>query len=124
MRQTYQLSELPGLNHNPVAGVVVIDQSSEKGFINMGVVVGVSILKNTTTDEQSLVTDVTYNTITSSTRFSPGDCYIVTLPVDWLVQNSDFPVIDSVCSLCGMSFPRKDLEKNRCKVCRDKPQRS
>jgi hypothetical protein len=123
MKHTWTISELTGLNKALSLGEYIEDE--ERYFTTKGVVTGVSLLTNVDTGISSLVTSATETKVGAvGVTFQPGDFYIVTLASDYTMQNSDGPLIEIECSLCGFSYPSKELTNGRCKVCIDKPFRS
>lgn len=118
MRVTREVSDLTGFNESPIAGQFIT--SSERDFVNRHVVAGVSVLYNKTTGLSAVVSNVTATRIDATgLDFKPGDLFLVTLSTDWLVQNSDGPVVDVECKRCGWSYPSDELVNGRCKTCVD-----
>jgi hypothetical protein len=123
MKHTWTIDQLSGYNRSQTNGEFIEDFNRE--FSTKGVVNGVSILYNKETNESGLVTTVTDDRVDAlGVKFKRGDPYVVTLATDWTMQNDDGPLIEVECSICGFSYPTKDLTRGRCKTCIDKPQRS
>ena len=118
MKHTVEVSELSGHNESPVAGNYIV--SSNRDFTNRFVTVGSSVLYNETLGTSATVTAVTATQIDAATVFYPGDMWRVTLSANWTLQNSDMPVIEVECNICGFSYPQKDMLRGICKTCQDK----
>ena len=116
MRTTHTITELDGAHHG-AASLTLNDPG--QAFVVTGVVVGQSVLTNVDTGFSGVVSAVTETTVQSTVLFKPGDLYIVTLPVPWIVQNSDGPIYDVECKRCGFSFPTDELTDGWCQVCYD-----
>ena len=120
MRVTRMVSDLSGVNESPIGGDFIIDEG--RSFVSQNVVTGISILYNQSKGLNAIVTNVTETRIDATgTNFSPGDFYIVSLATDWLVQNSDGPIYEVQCRVCGFSYPEKDMLNEVCKWCQDSP---
>ena len=121
MKHTWTIDELSGINRAQAAGDYIEDY--ERYFATKGVVAdGTCTLYNVTKGIDAIVIAVTETKVTGGgTRFSPGDFYRVTLTTDYVMQNSDGALIEVECSLCGFSYPSKELVRGKCKVCIDKP---
>lgn len=123
MKHTWTVSELTGINQAIEAGEYIEDDNRE--FTTRGVVVGVSTLYNVDTGLSALVTDATTTKVSATgVPFECGALYKVTLNAPWTIQNSDGPLIEVECKICGFSYPNKELVRGRCKDCIDEPQRS
>lgn len=124
MKHIRTVTILSGVNESPISGEFIL--SSNRDFVNRGVVVGISELYNKSTGLNATVTTVTSSRIDAlGLSFKPGDFFEVSLSVAWTVQNDDGPVVEVECSICGYSFPRKELDsKWHCKDCRDKSKNS
>jgi hypothetical protein len=121
MRLTTQVTEFTGFNESPVGGNFIL--SSNRSFYGY-VVAGTSILYNKTQGTSGTVsslsaTRVANDTINAPVLFAPGDLFLVTLATPWTIQNSDGPIVSVDCSLCGYSYPAKELVGGLCKWCRD-----
>lgn len=118
MKHTVEVTELSGFNESPIAGNFI---KSSRDFDTRNVTVGVSVLTNSMTGLSGTVTAVSDETITAAgMSFSPGDFFYVTLSAPWTLQNSDMPIIEVECKVCGFSYPRKQLVRGICSVCLDK----
>jgi hypothetical protein len=120
VKHTWTITQLSGYNRSQSNGDFIEDANRE--FVTKGVIIGLSILWNKSTDISGLVTNVTVDRIDAvGVHFNRGDPYIVTLNTPWTMQNSDGPLIEVECALCGFSYPNKELSLGRCKTCQDKP---
>lgn len=142
MKHTTTVYELQGMHDGPNASAYLI--SSTGDFITRGVLgshtfgcgnlygdghvyaeataesVSPSILYNMTKGISGFVQAITSTTILAeNVPFSPGDFFIVTLPLGWTRQTVDGPVIEVECNVCGFSYPSKLLSRGKCKVCQD-----
>jgi hypothetical protein len=120
MRTTHTLSELTGFHRGGAPTATLYDPAAD--FSAKGVTTA-SVLYNITTGYNDTVTAVSTTTLVAGTlQFSHGDRYRVTLPVPWMVQNSDMPITASECRRCGYEFPKRSLDsRGYCIVCRDEP---
>jgi hypothetical protein len=120
MKHTVSVSDLSGFNESPLSGDFIV--SSNRDFVTRRVVVGISILYNQTKKLFGIVSAVTPSRIDApGTKFNSGDMFLVTLATPWVIQNSDGPVIEVECNVCGYSYPTKELSMGRCKWCIDQP---
>lgn len=119
MKHTITVTELSGHNESPTAGNFVT--SSNRDFVTRRVTVGVSTLYNMATGISGLVTAVTATRIDAAVPFKPGDLFKVSLSSAWTLQNSDMPVMEVECKICGWSYPREKLINGRCSTCLDEP---
>jgi hypothetical protein len=120
MKHTWTISELSGINRAQAAGDYIEDY--ERDFLTKGVVAVTDTLYNDTTGTSGAVSAVTDDKVTAAgMAFKPGDFYRVSITATYVMQNSDGPLIEVECNICGWSYPAKDLVRGRCKVCIDKP---
>ena len=120
MKHSRTIDELSGINRAMAAGAYIEDY--ERYFSTKGVVAGVDTLTNKTTGVGTLVSAVTDSRVTAAgSSFKPGDFYTVSIIATYVVQTADGAVIEVECSVCGFSYPSKELVRGKCKVCIDKP---
>jgi hypothetical protein len=122
VKHIWTITQLSGYNRSQSGGDFIEDANRE--FVTKGVIIGISVLWNKSTDLSSFVTNVTANRIDAvGVNFKCGDPYIVTLNTPWTMQTSDGPLIEVECNLCGFSYPNKELSLGRCKTCQDELKR-
>src|SRR5574343_466151 len=116
MRHVVLVGKFAGFNNSPSGGYFLIVRDRPLGDDNIWP--GLTI-HNNSTGVSGIILRIVDETVYTTVWINPGEFYTICLSKPWTLANSDGPVIEIDCRLCGWSYPREQLVNGLCWTCQD-----